>query len=183
MNIIFHNQTKIKNTTQNNIRNYHFLRKKYLSTKNFDTLFEIIKNNMLKIGFNIVDEDKNLWINNLKKELLNDNFYLYTIYYNGKICGFIEMIESNNQLIIGEIQFSDIVKGSKLILHTINFILNNKQFNKYDKAYFNINKNNIMSNKTFVHLGAKIILEKEKSFKYEILRSNVQQYTNFLTKK
>lgn len=164
-------------------KDYTFLRKNHLSNKITDILFEIIKNNMIKIGFNISDNDKSFWIDNLKRELQNKNFYLYIIYNNGEICGFIEAVESNNQLIISEIQFNDIVKGSKLILHTINFILHNSQFDKFDKAYFSINKNNTMSNKTFAHLGAKIVLEKEKSCKYEILKSDVEKYIQSLTKK
>ena len=164
------------------IKGYHFLRKRYLSDKILDIIFRIIKNNMIKIGFNICDKDKDFWISNLKQELLCDNFYLYLIYNNGEVCGFVEALEKDNQLIISEIQFDDNVKGSKLILHTINFILNNKLFYKFDKAYFSINKNNAISHKTFTHLGAKIILEKEKSFKYEILKSEVEKYIKYLTK-
>ena len=58
-----------------------------------------------------------------------------------------------------------------------------KSKDKFDKAYFSINKNNTMSNKTFAHLGAKIFLEKEKSCKYEILKSDVEKYIQSLTKK
>lgn len=48
--------------------------------------------------------------------------FIYLIYFNGEICGFIELIEKGDNLIISEIQFSSLAKGSKLILHTIDYI-------------------------------------------------------------
>lgn len=168
---------------ENFIKGYNILRKTYLSPNSLNEVFEIIKQNMIKIGFNPTNEDKSTWINNLKKELLNENFYFYVIYNNGEICGFIEAIEQCNQLIISEIQFNSLVKASKLILYVINFILKEPSFSKYNKAYFNINKNNAISNKTFKHLGATIVAEKEQSFKYEITRNKVDNYVKSLLKK
>lgn len=165
------------------VMGYHFLRKRYLTDKTINQLFNIIQNNMIKIGFNPSEEDKIAWTNNLKRELQNENFYFYVIYNNGEICGFVEILDSNSQLTVAEIQFDDTIKRTRLILHTINFILKNHHFGKYDRAYFSINKNNLMSNKTFSHLGAKICLEKEKSFKYEILKSDVEKYIKLLDKR
>lgn len=164
------------------IKGFSIIRKKYLSTKSFDVLFEIVKENMSKIGFNPTENDKILWIENIKKELNNDNFYFYVIFFDGEICGLVELLNSDNKFIISEIQFNSNVRGSKLIVRVIDFLLNNPSFKDYNKAFFNINKNNLISNKTFTHLGAKIVEEKEKSFKYEIERKTVETYIQNLSR-
>lgn len=182
MNI--HDKNLINNLryNQHSKQIFHFLRKRHLASKEFDTLFDIISNNMQKLGFHINNNDKLVWINNLKQNLRNDNFYMYLIYFNGEICGFIELVESENDLVVSEIQFNPLVKGSKLILHVINFVLNNPKFTKYTSAKFSINKNNTISNRTFTHLGGEICDEKGNSYTYKIERIKVQKYLDNLTK-
>ena len=119
---------------------------------------------------------------NIEKELKNENLYFYLIVYKEEFCGFIEIVDLNNRLIISEIQINDKMKGTRLILHIIKFIYNNLGFLNYYKVYFNINKNNIISNKTFKHLGAEITLEKEKTIQYEIKRIDVEKYLKSLIK-
>lgn len=158
------------------IKGVSIIRKRYISEENFDTLFKIIKNNMINIGVNVVDEDKKFWVDNIDSKLRDDKFFFYIIFYNGEICGFIEAVDSDNELIVAEIQLDAKVKGSRMILRVIEFMLNNKKFANYDNIKFSINKKNNMSNKTFGHLGAKIYSENEKSFRYELTRNQVERY-------
>lgn len=51
-------------------------------------LFEIIKNNMMLIGFEVKDDDFYVWSSNLIKNLKNPNYYLYSIDINNEIVGF-----------------------------------------------------------------------------------------------
>lgn len=159
-----------------------FLRKRHLTIKQFEILFDIVSSNMQKIGFQICDDDKLIWINGLKQHLSDGGFFLYLIYKNGKICGFIELTQSENRLIISEIQFCPAVQHSRLIIYAIMFMLNNKQLFTYNVAYFSINKNNNMSNKTFAHLGGEVIDSKGVTLQYKIELSRVQRYVDKLLK-
>lgn len=161
---------------------FSFLRKRHLTPKQFEILFDIVSSNMQKIGFQISNDDKLIWIKGLKRHLSDEGFFLYLIYKNGKICGFIELTKSENRLIISEIQFCPAVQHSRLIIYAIMFMLNNKQLITYDVAYFSINKNNNMSKKTFAHLGGEVIDSKEVTLQYKIERNRVQRYVDKLLK-
>ncbi len=164
-------------------KNFRFLRKRHLSDEEFDTMFDIISDNMSHIGFALRSGDKSIWVNNLQRNLDDEHFYIYLIYFNGDICGFIEIMETHDGITVSEIQFNQTVRSSKLILYTIDFILNEPAFCQHRHAYFSINKNNALSSKTFTHLGAQICGEKQNSYQYEIDRTSAQKYIDKLTKK
>lgn len=161
-------------------KSYTFKKINSFNTPLIENLYEIIKNNMIKIGFEINDKSKDVWINNINKMLLNNNFYLYVIKFNNEVCGFIELIDSNSILIVSEIQLSDKVKGSYLILHILKFLVNNENFKQYNKIRFSINNNNLLSLKTFKHLGAKLCEQRQNNSTYEIERQQIENYLNNL---
>lgn len=167
----------MKNVKENN---FIFTKINYFNDNLFDSLYEIIKNNMIKIGFEINENSKSLWLFNINKLLLNNNFYLYTINYNNEICGFIELIENNSILTVSEIQLSNMVKGSYLIFYILKFLLELDIFKKYNKVKFNINNNNLMSIKTFKHLGAQLCEKRQNNSTYEIERKQIENYLNNL---
>ena len=90
----------MKNVKENN---FIFTKINSFNDNLFDNLYEIIKNNMIKIGFEINENSKNLWLFNINKLLQNNNFYLFSIEFNNKICGFFELIENNSILTVSEI--------------------------------------------------------------------------------
>ena len=73
---------------------------------------------------------------------------------------------------------SDNVKGSYLIFYILKFLINNETFKKYNKVNFNINNNNLMSIKTFKHLGAQLCEKRQNNSTYEIERKQIENYLN-----
>ena len=152
------------------------IRKHYLNDYELEQAFNIIKPNMINLGFNVSDNDKAFWCKNIKDNLENSNFYFYLVYLNGEIVGFAEVVYENDSFIISEVQLKDKVKRTKIILEIIKYLLNSLELSNADEAYFSILKNNTMSNKTFSHLGAKIVSENDRKFKYVIKRDCVNSY-------
>lgn len=161
---------------KNFIQGRTILRKNYLSEYELDMAFNIIKSNMIGLGFEVSEEDKRFWCKNIQDNLQLSNFYFYLVYLNGEIVGFIEFVNKNNSFIISEIQLSDKAKHTKIILEIIKYLLNCEELSKVNDIYFSILKNNKMSNKTFSHLGGEIIDENDKKFKYIISRDKVKSY-------
>ena len=161
---------------------YNILRKTNLTTIETEVLFDIIKDNLLSLEYKISNNDKELWIENLKNSLQKEKFYLYLVYKEEKIVGFVEIIEENNKLTLSEIQIDNYNKKTRILLDIINFLLTRKDFLTFEEMYFNINKKNNLSNKTFSHLGGKIIEEREKSYLYKIKRKDVEKYLKTITK-
>ena len=161
---------------------YNILRKTNLTIIETEVLFDIIKDNLLSLEYKISNNDKELWIENLKNSLQKEKFYLYLVYKEEKIVGFVEIIEENNKLTLSEIQIDNYNKKTRILLDIINFLLTRKDFLTFEEMYFNINKKNILSNKTFSHLGGKIIEEREKSYLYKIKRKDVEKYLKTITK-
>ena len=135
---------------------------------------------MTKLGFDVSDKDKEMWCGNIKQNLYKEDFYFYLVYINGKVEGFIEIVNSNGIFIVSEVQLSNQSKGTRAILEIIKFLYNNKEFENVEEFQFSILKHNNMSNKTFAHLGGEIISESERKFRYKISRNNVKQYLNNL---
>ena len=164
------------------VMKYNILRKTNLTIIETEVLFDIIKDNLLSLEYKISNNDKELWIENLKNSLQKEKFYLYLVYKEEKIVGFVEIIEENNKLTLSEIQIDNYNKKTRILLDIINFLLTRKDFLTFEEMYFNINKKNILSNKTFSHLGGKIIEEREKSYLYKIKRKDVEKYLKTITK-
>lgn len=161
---------------QKSINEYKILRKTNLTNIEIDLIYKIIKDNMLLLGFYVSNEDKKIWISNFLNNLQNQNFYCYIIYDNEQIIGFIEAVKANNKLTLSEIEFDSNHKKTRLILNVIYFLAITKDFAEFDELYFNINKKNINSTKTFSHLGCEIVEERRNCFLYKLKRANVDDY-------
>ena len=152
------------------------IRKRYLNDYELEQAFNIIKSNMINLGFIVSDKDKISWCENIKNNLANSNFYFYLVYLNSEIVGFVEVLNQENSFIISEVQLADKVKRTKIILEIIKYLLNCSELSNVNEVYFSILKNNDMSNKTFSHLGGKIVSENERKFKYVIKRDFVNSF-------
>ena len=161
---------------KNFIQGRTIIRKQYLNDYELEQAFNIIKPNMINLGFNVSDKDKEFWCKNIKDNLENSNFYFYLVYLNGEIVGFVEVVDEKDSFIISEVQLADKVKHTKMILEIIKYLLNNSELSNVNEVSFSILKNNTMSNKTFSHLGGKIISENDRKFKYVIKRDLVNSY-------
>ena len=164
------------------VMKYNILRKTNLTIIETEVLFDIIKDNLLSLEYKISNNDKELWIENLKNSLQKEKFYLYLVYKEEKIVGFVEITEENNKLTLSEIQIDNYNKKTRILLDIINFLLTRKDFLTFDEMAFYINKQNAMSNKTFSHLGGQIIEERQKSYLYKIKRCDVEKYLKSITK-
>lgn len=153
-----------------------------LDTTKIDIAFNIIKNNMMDMGYNVSTNDKKLWFTSLNNNLQNKDYHFYLIYKNEIIIGFLASIIDNGRLTISEIQLDNKNKHTWVIIYIIKYILNAPEYAKVYELFFNINKNNIMSNKTFSHLGGIIVEERQKSYLYKIKRNDVQNYLKSLLK-
>lgn len=160
-----------------------FERKFKLTQKEIDILFNIIKTNMMNLGRKVTDNDYHLWSKNLISLLQSKTTYFYIINTNQLPCGFIELVENENSLTLSELQLDSSVKKTRLILTIIEFLFNNKNFKDKDLICFQILKNNDISNRTFLHLGAEKISETEKYNKYVLTRFKVLEYLKKLHKK
>lgn len=152
------------------------IKKTFLNQYEIDSAFEIIKLNMIDLGFEVSQQDKEFWCQNIKDNLEKSNFYFYLVYLDGEIVGFMEIVNEKEDFIISEIQLSNKAKRSKIILSIIKYLLDSNELANINKVYFSVLKNNIMSNKTFSHLGGKIIYETDKKFKYVIEKEDVLKY-------
>lgn len=161
---------------QNLKKNFSMIRVKNLNTKKLNSLFEIIKVNMTNLGFNVSDNDKEIWCNNIKHNLTNNNFYLFVVSFKGCVCGFVEAVIEKECLFVSEVQLNNFAKQTRTILYIIQSLLLYKEFLNKEEVYFSILKHNKMSNKTFSHLGGEIVGENEKKYKYKITRELVNKW-------
>lgn len=163
-----------------NNSNFLIIRKEQLTNLELNSCFEIIKQNIIDLGIFVSSKDENLWKQSLKTNLIKDKFYLYLIYLNKEIVGFVEVTQtSEDAIIISEVQFDEKIKQTRAILYVINFLCNLKDFNNVNIIEFSIFKNNNMSNKTFSHLGGQVVMETDKTYKYIL---NKEQVKNYLSK-
>lgn len=159
------------------------IRKTYLNDHELECAFNIIKTNMINLGFNVSPEDKIIWCENVKNNIQNPNFYFYLVYLNDKIVGFVEIVNMNNHFSVCEVELNENAKHTKVILNIIKYILNCPEFPNVNEMEFSILKHNTISNKTFAHLGGKIIKESDKKYNYIINRSFVNNYLSRLETK
>ncbi len=157
------------------------VRKKSLNENEMSQLFDIVSSNMAQIGFKIKNDDKKIWSENLSELLKSPDFFLYVVYKNSKIAGFVELCVQNNELILSEIELSQNYKNSHILLTILQCLSQEKEFLIYDHVKFHINKNNSKSIKTFTHLGAVPI--KEQPNIYTLSREKLENYLFSLLKK
>lgn len=147
-----------------------------LSQNELDLSFEIIKNNMIELGYAVSEKDKEIWCINLKKHFFNNQFYFYLVLLNSEIVGFVELIDNKEYLFLSEIQLSTKVKQTRVLLYILQYLFECEEFKKFDSLYFTILKINKMSNKTFVHLGGELVEELKTKNRYKITREKVANY-------
>ena len=163
------------------VKGFKFHHEKFLSEYQLDLCFEIIKDNMIELGYNVTENDGKIWKNNVYTNAQNENNDFIIIYNNGKICGFV-IIEKGEKVFINEVQLSKQVKNTRLILEIIKYIFYYPSYQQFNEIYFNINNQNQMSKKTFTHLGGECVSSSEKSSQYKLTRDKVQQYLQKLLK-
>ena len=161
---------------KNRAANYTFLRKEKLSDFEIEAMFKIIKNNLIQIGYSVSDGDKKIWISSLKKNLTSKNFFNFIAYKNNQIVGFAQLIIIDNKLTFSDVELSDLVKNSRIILELVDYTFTLKEFASFDEVYFNINNKNQKSINTFSHLGGKVIQKREKSSQYLLKKADVKNY-------
>lgn len=147
--------------------------------QDLDKTFDIIQNNMQKLDWTVNENDKMLWQDSFKNMLMKQNFSVYFVFKKDELCAFFELEQLGNELILHEIQLNDNVKHTFVLLNILQFLLSNKDFEKYKTIKFSILKNNDMSNKTFTHLGGEKVKETENKFYYLLTREKAEK---FLTK-
>lgn len=160
------------------VKGYHLVQKKYLNKSELQKVFDIVANNMRSLGFEISSGDKEVWANNLQQNLLDEKFWLFLFYFDGKIVGFVEMGAYDEKLFLSELQLCDCVKNTRILPFALNKLLEFEGFAQYDEIFFNINKNNKKSRKTFEHLGGVVVENKQNSCLYVIKREKIHNYFN-----
>lgn len=159
----------------NKNKNFNFVKIQSLSEKELDACFQIIKNNLPAEGIILQPSDEKLWKTNFLSNLKKDNFLTVLIFDGLSICGFFTL-SLEERLYLCEIQFSENVKNTRLILKTLLYVFNMKEVSNYQQIYFNIKKSNIISNKTFSHLGGQIVSSSTGSSLYVLERDAVKAY-------
>lgn len=154
------------------------IKKLSLSSMELDRVYDIISSNMKNIGISVFDEDKLPWCNRLINQLGQKNHYFYIAYLDGKICGFVELSEIDKKLFVSEFELADWCKGTKVIFYIIKALVTCSDLSQFDKIYFKINKTNLLSTKTFSHLGATKYTENEKSTGFVLNRDNLACFIN-----
>lgn len=160
----------------NFIKGYCMIRKKYLKDFELQEAYNIISSNMSKLGFVIKKEDEVIWKENIVNRLKDENCFFYLVYQNGKICGFVEIVISNDKLIVSEIQLNDKVKNTRVLLKILKTLLQDNNFKSFNDVYFYINNKNLKSIKTFTHLGGILKEQKGNSSLYCLNRNNMVNY-------
>ena len=154
----------------------HIISKHNLDSFELNQACEIVCTNMERLGFEISLKDKTSWKENITKSLQDKNFYFYLIYFDGKICGFAELAISNGKLYVAEIELSDTVKHSRILLRILQYLSTAKEFLDFQEVYFNINNKNEQSIRTFMHLGGVVTEKRERSSLYHLTREQMQNY-------
>ncbi|MBQ8431144.1 MAG: hypothetical protein IJX26_04340 [Clostridia bacterium] len=171
-------ENKLEFESSKTIEDNDFLmiKKEFFKEDELDFLCEIIYKNMQQIGLKAFEEDKGIWKNNVNEKLKSENFYFYVVYYKNEIVGFVELLTEENYIYLREIELCDKIKRTKILLFILNFLVSQQEFFEYDDINFSVNKNNEMSNKTFSHLGGKIIKTTDKQNLYQIKKERVESY-------
>lgn len=151
------------------IKGFKIVRKKYFKDFELDAMAEIIAKNMVILGVNATSNELKMWKENMQALANRDDYFLYLIYQDGAICGFAELCEGKDGLLyLAEIQLAENVKGTRVLLKTLQFLAAEKDFERYDAVYFNINNKNEKSKNTFMHLGGVVIEKREKTSLYRL---------------
>lgn len=144
-------------------------KKTFFKDFELDAMAEIIAKNMVILGVNATSNELKMWKENMQALAKRDDYFLYLIYQDGAICGFAELCEGKDGLLyLAEIQLAENVKGTRVLLKTLQFLAAEKDFERYDAVYFNINNNNDKSKNTFMHLGGVVIEKREKTSLYRL---------------
>ncbi len=152
------------------------------SHKFINECYQIISKNMEQLGVEIQEEDKTIFCNNMIEQIEEGKTKCYTLHYAEKIVAFAMIYINDEDFYISEIQISEDFKKTKALIFILNELSKIEEYQKFKTAKFNIRKNNDMSNKTFIHLGAKRTAEREKAFSYQIDIQSVKTYLQKFSK-
>lgn len=158
------------------------LRKKHLTEEEYKELFAIIKPNMERLNVSVTEKDYSVWVNNLRKLLVNPEYYFYILYLEDSICGLVSLIRNDDKLTLCEIQLNDRVKQTRMIINVLRYLYKAKEFTGDNCVYFSIKKNNSISNHTFTHLGGELIDETDNNYKYKLTREKMGEYLSKFAK-
>lgn len=150
--------------------------KQQLTISEGNLLAEIEAGNMANLGLEISDGDKELWITSLKDNIAKGNTNLYVGYMDGNLCCFVTIYHKDNELWLSEFEIAEKYKNTKVVIRMIEKLMEVNYLKDYTHIYFKINKTNTKSQKTFEHLGAKMVKENEKSFTYSLSKNDVANY-------
>lgn len=158
------------------MQDLEIVKKRELTERELDCAFEIIKLNMLALDVDVKSEDRALWGENLTRNLQNADYGFFLIFLKHEIVGFFSTINKQGSLYVPEVELAEKVKGTKVILEIIKFMYYSNNLKDINEINFSILKNNNMSNKTFSHLGGKIISQTERKFIYSLSPQDVKTY-------
>ncbi len=151
-------------------------RKTTLSESEINEFYNIIKSNMEQIGVKVTNEDKTIWCSNLREILKDKNYYFYEIVVKNKVEGFVSVILKNGIYKVGEVQLSEKIKHTRVILNIIKYLFSCSELKNAQEIQFTILKQNNMSNKTFTHLGGELIKSNDIKNYYSLSRDAVKKY-------
>ena len=100
---------------------YNILRKTNLTDEEIDVLFDIIKSNLLDLGYNVSNSDKEVWTKDLKDNIQKQECFLYLVCKEKQIVGFVEIFKKKDRLTLSEIQIDNYNKKTRILLDIINF--------------------------------------------------------------
>lgn len=165
------------------IKGIRFLTKSAINNNELENAFIIMKTNLLRLGYNVNEEDRKVWIKNIKSQLKNSETKWISIYLNGDLNGFATLFIKNNQITMGELQLSDNLKGTRCIIKLIEYLINQPEFSNFKEIQFSANKKNTLANNTYLHLNAKKIGESQIANKYVLSKVDIENYLTKLIKK
>lgn len=154
---------------------YAICKKRILNEEELEKVYQITSSNMAEIGFEIREEDREIFKNSMRKNFEDENFVFFLLHKNENICGWLSLYIKPEGIFFSEIEFAPAEKGTRLLVRTLLHLLSQKEFERYENITFYINKKNKMSNKTFSHLGGKIVEEKPNGYVYLLPREVAMQ--------
>ena len=153
-----------------------FKRKYYLKESEIRAYYNLMAESFSDMGIKAKEDDYINLKTAIKKNLKSPQNFYYFIYKDDKICGVFDLAIENGMLYLGNVVFDKGYKGTHLILEFIMFVLYAPEFYDYNEIYFNIKHKNLKSKSTFIHLGAKVVKNKEESALYCLKRLDVKTY-------
>lgn len=137
-----------------------------LTESEIEQMYQILSENLQERGVEISNSDKILWLNSLKNDALNSTYIL--CFLDNKLEGFAITQKLKGKVWVSEIEISKKYQRTKVIYYLLKELELHFKASNTKEVYFNINKVNTASLKTFFHLGAILQKENPKSYTFYI---------------